>query len=257
MKKLIAANWKMNKTLQDTKDFFDEINLKKKSFDCDVAIFPPFLSLSLAKKMCADNHIIIGAQNCHEKRSGAFTGEISCEMLKNIGINNVIIGHSERREYFNETDEIINKKLLNLTQEGLGCVLCVGETKEQRLSGKALESVKHQIKNAVLGAQKQNLFGRLTVAYEPRWAIGSGAAVSGAQANEMCRGIHECLTQCFDSEFSDSVRVLYGGSVSCKNAEEILFQPDIGGVLVGGASLNADEFIKIINIGKKSSHCFV
>lgn len=241
-KKIMAANWKMNKTIGETKDFFHDLKHKfQTEFDCEVVIFPPFTSLLCAVEECENTSIKIGAQNCHHESSGAFTGEISAEMLHDIGARYVILGHSERRKYFCETDEIINKKIYKALENNLKIIFCVGESLEIRENGNVNDWIEGQIKNSLKGILKENL-KNIAVAYEPIWAIGTGKAINAESADDMGKFIKKCLADNFGSETA----VLYGGSVKPSNASEFIKSGNIDGLLVGGASLSADSFAEIV-----------
>lgn len=217
--------------------------------NADVLICPPFTSIYAIIRELENSLIKVGAQNMHFEDSGAFTGEISPLMLKNMGVEYVIIGHSERRQYFNETDEIINKKIKASLKHGLKPILCVGESLEQREAGIENEVVRNQLVNdldMVAGEDAVNI----AVAYEPVWAIGTGRTATSEQANEMSSFIRSVLADIFTADTADNMIIQYGGSVKASNANEIMSQSHIDGALVGGASLKADEFIKIINFGK-------
>ena len=243
MKKIIAANWKMNKTISETKSFFHNFRNQSSLLaeGCEIIIFPPFTSIVEAVRECENTDIKIGAQNCHYESSGAFTGEISAEMIRDIGAEYVILGHSERRKYFCETDEIINKKIHKALKNSLKVIFCVGESFETRKNGKVNEWIERQIKNGLKGLSKEN-FKNIVIAYEPIWAIGTGKAINAESADEVVKFIKKYLADNFDSE---SV-ILYGGSVKSDNVREFMGLEDIGGLLVGGASLSAESFAEII-----------
>jgi triosephosphate isomerase len=245
---LIAGNWKMNNDAEESMELAENLKMLSKRFDenVDVLICPPFISLYAVKKVLAGSNIKIGAQNMHFEDKGAYTGEISPLMLKGLGIEYVIVGHSERRQYFNETDETVNKKLESALRHGIIPILCVGETLKQRESKIEKETIKNQIVKAFENIKPSDA-EKIIVAYEPIWAIGTGKNATCSQANEMASFIRSCVSELYGKKLSKKTIIQYGGSVKSSNAGEILSQPDIDGALVGGASLNADEFLKIIN----------
>lgn len=236
----------MNKTAEETREFFDFFKRNLKSNNCDVIIFPPAVSICMAKESCQQISVKIGAQNCHQAESGAFTGEISAQMLKSIGTEYVILGHSERRTYFGETNEIINKKVLSALKNGLKVVLCVGESLQIREEKREEEFVTEQLK-ACLSGIPGNLLSNVIIAYEPMWAIGTGKTVDPSLADKMALTIKK-FTQ---RTFSKDVAVLYGGSVNAQNINDFLSFESIDGALVGGASLNPQSFLDIINSADK------
>ncbi len=248
---IIAGNWKMNNDVEESLKLAESLKKLSKDFDknVDVLICPVFTSLYAVKEALNGSGIKIGAQNMHFEEKGAYTGEISPIMLKNMGIEYVIIGHSERRQYFNETDETVNKKLKSALKYGIIPILCVGETLEQRESKIEKETVKNQVVKAFENIEPSDAV-KIIVAYEPIWAIGTGKNATNEQANEMTSFIRKCISEIYDRELSEKVIIQYGGSVKAGNAKEILSQPDIDGALVGGASLKADEFLKIINYAR-------
>lgn len=250
-KTLIAGNWKMNNDVEASLKLVESLKSLSNDFDSnvDVLICPAFNSLYSVKEALKGTNINIGAQNMHFEDKGAYTGEISPVMLKNMGIEYVIIGHSERRQYFNETDETVNKKLKAALKHNIRPILCVGETLEQRECGVEKETVKNQITNDFAGIEKCEA-ENIVVAYEPIWAIGTGKTASSAQANEMASFIRMCVKDIYDLELSEKIIIQYGGSVNKDNASEILSQSDIDGALVGGASLKAESFLDIINYAK-------
>ncbi len=250
-KTLIAGNWKMNNDIEQSLMLADNLKSLSGEFDnnVDVLICPTFTSLYSVKEALKNSNIKIGAQNMHFENNGAYTGEISPLMLKEMGIEYVIIGHSERRQYFNETDETVNKKLKSALEYGIIPILCVGETLEQRDSGIEKETVRNQITKAFNNIEDSDA-EKITVAYEPIWAIGTGRTASSKQANDMASFIRKCISEIYSKESADNVIIQYGGSVKGSNAKEILSESDIDGALVGGASLKADEFLKIINYAK-------
>jgi triosephosphate isomerase (TIM) len=245
----IAGNWKMNMTHVQAVNFMQDLEYKyKNKNDCEVAVFPPFTALRSVKTIIdSDNlDIKLGAQNMHYESCGAFTGEISPEMLRQLDVEYVIIGHSERRQYFNETNEIVNKKINSAFKNSLKPVMCIGESLEIRESGKAQEFVLGQLQECLTGFDDEDTI-KITVAYEPIWAIGTGKTATAADANSMCTAIRRKIGELYNKRVSDTIRVLYGGSVKPSNILELMDNPDIDGALVGGASLKVSDFMGIIN----------
>lgn len=240
-KKLVAGNWKMNKTIKEAREVVSKLKEKLKDHDFDkvgVLVAPPFTALYVVSEILKDTQIQLGAQNMHWEDKGAFTGEISPEMLKEIGVEYVIIGHSERRKYFGESDDIVNKKIKKAIEKGLKPILCVGENLEQREGGKHKEVVKSQLENSLKGVEDA-----VMIAYEPVWAIGTGRVATPEQIEDM----HVFIKDWHKEKFGEEVFLLYGGSVSPSNVKELLRVKDvIDGFLVGGASLDADKFYEII-----------
>ena len=247
MRKLvIAGNWKLNNNMNTTKEFLSELKDKIKDAEVEAVICPTFTSLATAVEVLKDTDIKVGAQNMHWETSGAFTGEISGEMLKEVGVDYVILGHSERRQYFNETDETVNKKLLKALKVELIPIICVGESLEQREKGIQKDVVTSQVKLALKGVDSNQMKG-VVVAYEPIWAIGTGITATSQQANEVCGWIRETIKELYSEEVSEAVRIQYGGSVNATNVQELMNMSDIDGALVGGASLKLD-FEKLVNV---------
>ena len=245
-KKVIAGNWKMNKLPNETITFFEELAPLVENTKNEVIICAPYTDLFYAILSAQNTNIKIGAQNMHWEENGAYTGEISPQMLKSIGVEYVIIGHSERRQYFAETDETVNKKVKAAHNVGLKPIVCVGETLSQRESGKAKEIVTNQIKSGLKDLTKNEIMSTI-VAYEPIWAIGTGKTATKEDANETIKWIREELENIYGRENADKVIIQYGGSVKSENAKELFEMSDIDGGLVGGASLKPDEFAKIVN----------
>lgn len=246
---LIAGNWKMNNDVKESLKLAKALKASDLDRNVDVLICPPFTSIYALIDELKNSSIKVGAQNMHFEDSGAFTGEVSPLMLKSLGVEYVIIGHSERRQYFGETDKIVNKKIITALKHDLKPILCVGESLEQRESGVEKETVKNQLikdLDMVINDDAMNI----VVAYEPIWAIGTGKTATSEQANEMSFYIRSVLAEIFTMEIADDMIIQYGGSVKESNANEIMSQSDIDGALVGGASLKADEFIKIVNFKK-------
>lgn len=244
---LIAGNWKMYKTTAEAKAFAEEFSKLYKDTDVRVATCAPFTQLVALKEAFAGTNVKLGAQNVHFEDEGAFTGEISVEMLKEIGVDYCIIGHSERREYFAETDETVNLKLKKLfSSSEIIPILCVGENLSEREAGNAFDVVEGQLKADLEGIDKADV-SKLVIAYEPIWAIGTGKTATPEQAGEMCAHIRNIVEKLYDEDTCDSVIIQYGGSVKPENASEIMNMDEIDGALVGGASLDASKFIKIVN----------
>lgn len=244
---LIAGNWKMYKTTAEAKAFAEEFSKLYKDTDVRAAICAPFTQLVALKEAFAGTNVKLGAQNVHFEDEGAFTGEISVKMLKEIGVDYCIIGHSERREYFAETDETVNLKLKKLfSSSEIIPILCVGENLSEREAGNAFDVVEGQLKADLEGIDKADV-SKLVIAYEPIWAIGTGKTATPEQAGEMCAHIRNIVEELYDEDTCDSVIIQYGGSVKPENASEIMNMDEIDGALVGGASLDASKFIKIVN----------
>lgn len=244
---LIAGNWKMYKTTAEAKAFAEEFSKLYKDTDVRAAICAPFTQLVALKEAFAGTNVKLGAQNVHFEDEGAFTGEISVEMLKEIGVDYCIIGHSERREYFAETDETVNLKLKKLfSSSEIIPILCVGENLSEREAGNAFDVVEGQLKADLEGIDKADV-SKLVIAYEPIWAIGTGKTATPEQAGEMCAHIRNIVEKLYNEDTCDSVIIQYGGSVKPENASEIMNMDEIDGALVGGASLDASKFIKIVN----------
>ncbi|NIA31175.1 MAG: triose-phosphate isomerase [Actinobacteria bacterium] len=245
-KRIIAGNWKMNKTLDEAIELAKSLRGKiGEQTDVDVVLCPPFTNLASVHEIIADSPIGLGAQNLFWEEKGAYTGEISADMIKSVGCEYVIIGHSERRQYFHETDETVNKKIERALQTGLTPIVCVGEMLSQREAGKTQDLVGAQIKGALSGLSKEQV-GQLIIAYEPVWAIGTGLVATPDQAQDVHKFIRTTLGELYDADLAQSVRIQYGGSMKPGNAAELLSQPDIDGGLIGGASLDADSFLGII-----------
>jgi triosephosphate isomerase len=242
---LIAGNWKMHCTRAEAVNLLNDIATQIGSNPpADVAVAPPYLAIALASETARPTPIKVGAQNCYFEPKGAFTGEVSLPMLKDAGATFVILGHSERRHVFGETDELVHQKLVAVLEAGLEAILCVGETIEERDGNQTLEVVKRQLSTAYEGMEASQA-QRTVIAYEPVWAIGTGRTATPAQAQEVHQFIRQWLTERF-GDVAQEVRIQYGGSVNGDNAKELLSQPDIDGALVGGASLKADSFAAIV-----------
>ena len=247
-RKIIAGNWKMNKTPKQAKELIKTLIPLVETEEADVVFCVPFVDIPAAVEAVSGTNIQIGAQNMYFEDSGAFTGEISPEMLWELGVEYVIVGHSERRQYFHETDEDINKKLLMAFEYDLIPIVCVGETLEQREAGQTLDWIRSQIAGA-FDEVPQELAVDTIIAYEPIWAIGTGQTATSEQAEEVCGFIRSCIAELYDEETAQTIRIQYGGSVNAGNAAELFAMPDIDGGLVGGASLKP-EFGKIVNYNK-------
>ena len=246
-KTIIAGNWKMNKTLSETRTFAEELKpLLGRPKWCEVVLCAPFVNLQAATRLFKDSRVSIAAENCHYESSGAYTGEVSAEMLKELGVKYVVIGHSERRQYYNETDFTVNKKVKAALEAGLRPIVCVGESLEQRELGVALELISYQVKCALAGVPAEKM-RHVVFAYEPIWAIGTGKTATAAEAQEVCEHIRAVIRKLYGARVARSVTIQYGGSMNPKNARELLSQPDIDGGLIGGASLKADQFVEIVN----------
>lgn len=246
-KYLIAGNWKMNISSSDAQVLVSEIVDKiGKLKHVDVLICPPFTSLSSARSaMSAHPEIALGAQNFYPAKSGAYTGEVSAVMLRELGVTHVIIGHSERRTYFHEDDDFINKKVIFALENALLPIVCVGETLEQRKAGKAQDIIAHQIESGLRGLTKAQA-QKIIIAYEPVWAIGTGETATPEMAQEMHAFIRQLLAEQFNDDIAGDIRILYGGSMKPENVKELLLENDIDGGLIGGASLKASSFCEMI-----------
>lgn len=245
-KPIIAGNWKMYKDVNESIELVNAI--KRGVFEVEnveIVICPPSTNLSEVGEMLIESNIGVGAQNCHWEKEGAFTGEISVPMIKSVNCSYVIIGHSERRKYFGETDATVNKKVASVINGGLVPIMCVGETLEEREAGKTMDVVKQQVLGG-LEAFKEDYLKDLVIAYEPVWAIGTGKTATPAQAEEVHGMIRSLLSTMFSPAFADSTRILYGGSVNPGNVRELMNEKDIDGGLIGGASLKADSFIEMV-----------
>ena len=249
-KAVIAGNWKMNKNPQEATALLNEIAPLVKDAGCDVVACVPFIDLYDALEATKGTNIKIGAENCYWAESGAFTGEISAKMLADIGVPYVIIGHSERRTYFGDTDETVQKRTRGALDAGLTVILCVGEYLEQREMGITDEIVAMQTKVALQGVSKEEL-KRIIIAYEPVWAIGTGRTATADQANEVCAMIRNVVAGLYDEDAANALTIQYGGSMNAKNAAELLSRPDVDGGLIGGASLKAPDFAAIVDAATK------
>lgn len=250
---LIAGNWKMNMGPEETADFFTHLDdaVQKKLSDVTAAVCPPFISLSSAfDARKAGSAVLVGAQNVHFEENGAYTGEISTSMLKEMGCSLVILGHSERREYFNEDDDIVNKKVKKVLSVNMTPIVCVGEVLEERREARHFDVVKKQVHGSLAGLVTAEA-EELVIAYEPVWAIGTGETATPEQAQEMHAFIRKELAALFGDDVAEKIRILYGGSMKPSNAGELLAQPDVDGGLIGGASLEPDSFGTLVQIASE------
>ena len=244
-KPIIAGNWKMHKTIAEALEFVNEVKDRVNNDKVEAVIFAPFTLLKDLKQATKGTNIKIGAQNMHFEEKGAFTGEISPLMLKELDMDYVVIGHSERRQYFNETDETVNKKVLKALEVGIDPILCVGETLEEREAGNTKDVCKVQVEKALENVSKEDL-AKVVIAYEPVWAIGTGKTATSEDANDVIAYIREVVANLY-GELANEVRIQYGGSVKPSNVAEIMNQSDIDGALVGGASLEANDYVELVN----------
>ncbi len=249
-KAVIAGNWKMNKTPAEAKELVEAIKPLVKDAGCDVVVCVPYIDLAAVLEAAAGSNLGVGAENCHWAPSGAFTGEVSAPMLASVGVKYVIIGHSERRTYFGETDQTVNTRIRAALDSGLNVILCVGESLEQREQGITDELVALQTKIA-LGGVSQAELSRIIIAYEPIWAIGTGKTATSEQANEVCAAIRATIAKLYGKDSADAITIQYGGSMNAKNAAELLAQPDVDGGLIGGASLKPADFAEIVKAASK------
>ena len=245
-KNIVAGNWKMNKDLAETKTLISELKGQTKTSNAKVMIAPTFTNLLTASESLKDSEIEVIAQNMHDANNGAFTGEISARMLKSIGIETVIIGHSERREYFHEDDNLLKKKVDAALNNNMRVIFCFGEILENRSQGIHFTKVENQIKNALFHLTEEN-WSSVVLAYEPVWAIGTGETATPTQAQEMHAFIRNLVSEKYTRGVAENVSILYGGSVKPENAKEIFSNPDVDGGLIGGAALNAANFMAIVN----------
>ncbi|MBR5495813.1 MAG: triose-phosphate isomerase [Oscillospiraceae bacterium] len=249
-KAVIAGNWKMNKTRPEAKALIEELAPLAKDADCGVVVCVPFTNLETVLDAAKGTNIKVGAQNCHFEKSGAFTGEISADMLKEMGVEYVVIGHSERRQYFGETDVTVNKRTKAVIGAGMTAIVCVGEMLEDRENGITAELVALQTKIALKNIDKADL-DKIIIAYEPVWAIGTGKTATSDQANEVCAVIRGVVASLYDQAAADAMTIQYGGSMNAGNADELLSKKDVDGGLIGGASLKAPDFAAIIAAASK------
>ena len=248
-KNIVAGNWKMNNDLDASIELVHELILATDNIEIGntrIIVAPTFVNLQKIREITAGSRVEVAAQNMHQESSGAYTGEISAEMLQNIDINDVIIGHSERRAYFNETDELLAKKVSKAIVNNMNIIFCFGEQLEDRKSENHFKVVESQLKNGLFHLSEKEL-GFVVLAYEPVWAIGTGETASPEQAQEMHAFIRGLLKDKYGNDVAENTSILYGGSVKPSNAKEIFSKPDVDGGLIGGAALKADDFIEIIN----------
>lgn len=247
-KNIVAGNWKMNKNLQEGLAFIDALKVAladRDKINCEVILGTPYIHLANASAAIADKKIGIAAQNCADKASGAYTGEVSAAMIASTGAKYVILGHSERRTYYGETDAILKEKVLLALENGLKPIFCIGEVLEEREAGKQNEVVKTQIKDALFNLSAED-FSKIILAYEPVWAIGTGKTATPQQAQEMHAFIRKIVAEKYGQEVADETSILYGGSANAANAKELFSNPDVDGGLIGGASLDVEKFMPII-----------
>ena len=244
-KKIIAGNWKMNMTPSEAVELINTLKPLVATEDADVVFCVPAIDIIPAVEAAKGSNIEIGAENMYFEEKGAYTGEISPAMLTDVGVKYVVLGHSERREYFAETSETVNKKMLKAFEHGITPIMCCGETLTQREQGVTMDFIRQQVKVGFLGVTAEQA-ATAVIAYEPIWAIGTGKTATTEQAQEVCKGIRECIAEIYDAATAEAIRIQYGGSVNAATAPELFAQPDIDGGLVGGASLKAD-FGKIVN----------
>lgn len=249
-KAVIAGNWKMNKTATETNELIAQLIPAVQDAACDVVICTPFTSLATAIQQCKGTNIHVGAENVHFEKSGAFTGEISADMLVDLGVEYVITGHSERRQYFAETDETVNKRTRAALAAGLTAIVCVGESLAQREQGITKELVRMQTKIAFMDITAEEM-SRVILAYEPVWAIGTGRTATAEQAQEVCADLREVVAELYGDAVAKATTIQYGGSMNAANADELLGKLDVDGGLIGGASLKAADFGAIIAAASK------
>ncbi len=244
-RKIIAGNWKMNMTPTEAVELINTLKPLVATDDADVVFCVPAIDIIPAMEAAKGSNIAIGAENMYFEEKGAYTGEISPAMLTDAGVKYVVLGHSERREYFAETSETVNKKMLKAFEHGLTPIMCCGETLTQREQGVTMDFIRQQVKVGFLGVTAEQA-ATAVIAYEPIWAIGTGKTATTEQAQEVCKGIRECIAEIYDAATAEKIRIQYGGSVNAATAPELFAQPDIDGGLVGGAALKPD-FGKIVN----------
>ncbi len=250
-KAFICGNWKMFKTPGETVALVRELRAKlNESASVEVGIAPPFTSLAAARQALLGSHLRLAGQNCHWEAQGTFTGEVSAPMLKEVGCDSVIVGHSERRQHFGETDEAVNRRARAALESGLTPIVCLGETLAEREAGRTLDVVSRQIRACLAGFSPAQVEA-LVVAYEPVWAIGTGRVATPAQAQEVHQALRGWISDLAGRAVADKVRIQYGGSVKPDNAAELLALPDVDGALVGGASLKADDFARIVAAARR------
>lgn len=250
-KVIIAGNWKMNKTILEAIELVNGLKRELSEIEnIDIVVIPPYTALSEISDMLSGSNIELGAQDVHWEEKGAFTGEVSPIMLKDLGIKYVIIGHSERRTYFGETNETVNKKVKSSIKGGLSPIMCVGECLEERESGKTFDVIKNHVEGGLKGISKEDIL-KIVIAYEPVWAIGTGRTATPEQAEETHKYIRELLRRMYDESIAEDLRIQYGGSVRPDNIKDLISQEDIDGALVGGASLEIEQFVPIVRESAK------
>jgi triosephosphate isomerase len=242
---IIAGNWKMNKTPSEAVELVKALIPLVKDAEAEVVVCPPYISIAAVAELIKDTNIELGAQNVYFEKSGAYTGEVSIDMLKEVGVRYIIIGHSERRQYFNETDENVNKKAKAILAAGLRPIICIGETLDQREKGITNDFVSMQTKLALNGIEEAEL-ENVVIAYEPIWAIGTGKTATALEANETISAVRNAVREIYGEEGADKIRIQYGGSMNPKNASELMAQSEIDGGLIGGASLKGEDFSKVV-----------
>ena len=247
-KKIIAGNWKMNKTPSEAKELVELLKPLVAGADVDVVYCVPAIDIVPVVEAVAGTNVEVGAENMYIEEKGAYTGEIAPGMIVDAGAKYVIIGHSERREYFKETDEFLNKKVLKAFEHGLTPILCCGESLEQREAGVTIDWIRLQIKSDLQNVTAEQA-AAMVIAYEPIWAIGTGRTATADQAEEVCKAIRDTIAEIYDTDTAEKIRIQYGGSMNAGNCKELLAKPDIDGGLIGGAALKAD-FGKIVNYNK-------
>ncbi|MPM75862.1 Triosephosphate isomerase [bioreactor metagenome] len=245
-KPIIAGNWKMNLTPAEAEQLVVELIPLVKDAACDVVVCPPYVDLAVAGKLLVGTNIKLGAQNIHWAPKGAFTGEVSADMLLAMGVSHAIVGHSERRQYFGETDETVNKRAKAALEANITPIICVGETLEQRESGVTDTIVSKQTVAALAGFSAEEVV-RSVIAYEPIWAIGTGKTATSEDANTTIKVIRDAIAGVYGKKIADEVRIQYGGSMNAKNATELMAMPEIDGGLIGGASLKSEDFSKVVH----------
>ena len=245
-KNIVAGNWKMHKTNSETVALLQDIIAKNGTPNCEVVVAPTFVNLKTAVDTVNGKNITVAAQNMHQAEGGAFTGEIAANMLTDIGVNTVILGHSERRAYFHETDSLLANKVDTALKHEMRVIFCFGEELKDRQKDNHFNIVEYQLRDGLFHLEKSD-WKNIVLAYEPVWAIGTGETASPEQAQEMHKFIRDLIAKVYGHEIADDVTILYGGSVKPNNAKEIFSKPDVDGGLIGGASLNADDFLSIVN----------
>jgi triosephosphate isomerase len=245
-KNIVAGNWKMNNDIQQTYSLLEEIINKKQDTTTDIIVAPSFVNLALAVEKLKGTNIIVAAQNAHQNESGAFTGEVSIPMLQSIGVNTVILGHSERRAYFGETNSLLTEKVNTALKHNFRVIFCFGEELSDRKAGKHFDVIESQVKESLFHLKTEQ-WKNIVLAYEPVWAIGTGETATPDQAQEIHAFVRQIVASEYGSTLANEVSILYGGSVKPDNAKEIFLNPDVDGGLIGGASLKADDFLQIVN----------